>query len=307
MLRLPGSRCSIEPLTKVSLTCDWIPSRSRSRSANRRLPPLPSRRRQSSAALPKPTIAGTFSVPERMPRSCPPPSICAVMRTRGLRRTYSAPTPFGPVHLVRRQRRQVDARRVDVERDLADALDRVDVEERALLLDDRADLLDRVDGADLVVGEHDRDQDRLVGHRRSHRRRVDASVLLDRQVGDVEALFLEALAGVEHRLVLGLRRDDVVAAVLVELRGALDRQVVGLGRARGPDDLLAAGADERPDLLARVLDRLLRRPAEAVRRLAALPKTSVKYGSIASTTRGSTARGGVVVHVDRELEIVVSF
>ena len=29
---------------------------------------------------------GTFSVPERMPRSCPPPSICAVIWTRGLRR-----------------------------------------------------------------------------------------------------------------------------------------------------------------------------------------------------------------------------
>ena len=30
------------------------------------------------------------SVPERMPRSCPPPCICASRRTRGLRRTYSA-------------------------------------------------------------------------------------------------------------------------------------------------------------------------------------------------------------------------
>ena len=32
-----------------------------------------------------------------MPRSCPPPCICASMRTRGLlRRTNNAPTPFGP-------------------------------------------------------------------------------------------------------------------------------------------------------------------------------------------------------------------
>ncbi len=42
-------------------------------------------------------MPGTFSVPDRMPRSWPPPSMIAVSRTRGLRRrTYSAPTPFGP-------------------------------------------------------------------------------------------------------------------------------------------------------------------------------------------------------------------
>jgi hypothetical protein len=40
-----------------------------------------------SAALPKPTMPGTLSVPERMPRSWPPPSMMGVMRTRGLRRT----------------------------------------------------------------------------------------------------------------------------------------------------------------------------------------------------------------------------
>ena len=40
--------------------------------------------------------SGAGTVPERRPRSCPPPLICACSRTRGLRRTYSAPTPLGP-------------------------------------------------------------------------------------------------------------------------------------------------------------------------------------------------------------------
>ena len=44
---------------------------------------------------------------------------------------------------------------VDVERDLADDLHRVGVEENPLLLRDRADLGDRLDDADLVVGRHD--------------------------------------------------------------------------------------------------------------------------------------------------------
>ena len=48
------------------------------------------------------------------------------------------------------------------------------------------------------------------------------------------------------------------------------------------------GADQLRDLLARLLDRFLGLPAERWLRLAALPKCSVKYGSIASSTRGST-------------------
>ena len=50
-----------------------------------------------SQALPKPTMPGTFNVPERMPLSCPPPSICAVTFTLGFfLLTYNAPTPLGP-------------------------------------------------------------------------------------------------------------------------------------------------------------------------------------------------------------------
>ena len=43
--------------------------------------------RAISAAFPKPTMPATLRVPERMPRSCPPPSMIGAMRTRGLRRT----------------------------------------------------------------------------------------------------------------------------------------------------------------------------------------------------------------------------
>jgi len=47
-----------------------------------------------------PTMPGTFSVPDRMPRSCPPPCIWIARRTRGpRRRTYIAPTPLGPWNL----------------------------------------------------------------------------------------------------------------------------------------------------------------------------------------------------------------
>ena len=127
--------------------------------------------------------------------------------------------------------------------------------------------------------------------------------LSDRQVGDLEALALEALAGVEHRLVLGLRGDDVVALLLVELGGALDREVVRLGRARGPDDLLARRRRSAPRP-ARAPGRPPSRRSSRTRGCGSPRCRSprVKYGSIASSTRGSTGGRRVVVHVDRELQ-----
>ena len=43
-----------------------------------------------------PTTCWVAKVPERMPRSWPPPCICGRRRMGGSRRTYRAPTPFGP-------------------------------------------------------------------------------------------------------------------------------------------------------------------------------------------------------------------
>ena len=155
---------------------------------------------------------------------------------------------------------------VDVERDLADALHGVGVEEHALLACTTAPISSIGLTVPISLLASMIDTTRIVLSVIAARTvlGLDAAVLVDRQVGDLEALLLEALAGVEHRLVLGLRGDDVVALVLVELGHALDREVVRLGRARREDDLLARRADQRGDLLARRLDRLLRLPAEGV-------------------------------------------
>ena len=79
--------------------------------------------------------------------------------------------------------------------------------------------------------------------------RRNPPVFLDGKVGHPEAILLEPLARVQDRLVLSLRRDDVAPTILVEPRGALDGQIVRLGRAGGPDELLRVALDERGDLL----------------------------------------------------------
>ncbi len=145
-----------------------------------------------------------------------------------------------------------------------------------------------LDHADFVVGVHDGDQDRFRRDGAAQVVEIDAAVLVHGQVGDFVAVLFQALAGVEHGLVLGHLRDDVVALLAVHLRDALDRQVVRFGGAAGEDDLLRRGVDQAGDLRARVFHRFFGRPAEGVVAAGGVAELLVKYGSIASTTRGST-------------------
>ena len=82
---------------------------------------------------------------------------------RGRDQPPAAPHPeragaLRPVELVGRQRQQIDAETLHVDRDLADRLHGVRVEQRALRMRDRRQLRNRLDRADLVVGMHDRDE-----------------------------------------------------------------------------------------------------------------------------------------------------
>jgi hypothetical protein len=200
---------------------------------------------------------------------------------------------------VRRERHQVDAHRVDVEREQRRALHRVAVEEDALLPADRPDLGDRLEGADLVVGEHDRDEHRLVRDRVAELVEVDLPGAVDRKVRDARLPRpLEVPAGVEHGLVLGHLRDHVVALLAIELDHALDRQVVRLGRAARPDDVLRPRPDEPRHLLARGLHRLLGLPPEAVAPARRVPEDLGEVRQHGLEHARVDRRGRMVVHVD---------
>src|SRR5262245_65052597 len=66
---------------------------------------------------------------------------------------------LGCINLMAGNRQKIDAEVVDAGRDLADGLRRVGMEQGAVLMGNAGAVLDRLDGADLIVGMHDADQD----------------------------------------------------------------------------------------------------------------------------------------------------
>src|SRR6266704_1787693 len=131
---------------------------------------------------------------------------------------------------------------------------------------------------------------------------TDTSTVLSviaRKVGDVgDRLPFERLAGVEHRLVLGRGRDDVISLVLVELDHALDGEIVRLRGAAREDDLLRLGIDETGDPLAAYLDGLLRFPAEPMAAARGISEDAAQVRHHRLEHPGVEGCRGVVVHVD---------
>ena len=156
---VPGSRALVEPFAK--LRGSVATPRAVGRRPARR--PLPSRPAAGRRAF-------RCGIRARGRRR----RTAAWSRTWGSRRrTYRAPIPFGAVELMCGEAEQVHLVAADVERDLADGLGGIGVEDDAAFVAEPADRADRVDRADLVVRGHDRDQtpfdrsgprDRIGGH-----------------------------------------------------------------------------------------------------------------------------------------------
>ncbi len=167
---------------------------------------------------------------------------------------------------------------------------------------DLADLADGLQHADFVVSGHDGDEDGLVVNGALEVFEIDETVCLYGQIGDAVAVFLEALTGVEHGLVLSDLGDDVVAALAIHLRDALDGEVVALSGAGGEDDLLGGGADEPGDLFARGLDGLLGFPAEAVVAAGGVAELASEIRHHCLQHSRIERGGGVIIHIDRQLD-----
>ena len=163
-----------------------------------------------------------------------------------------------------------------------------------------ADLGDGLQHADFVIGRHDGYQDGFVIHGPLQVFEIDEPVGLNREIGDAIAVLFKALAGIEHRLVLGDLGDDMVAALAVHFGDALDGQVVALGRSRSKDDLLGSGPDQLGNLLPRRFDGLLRLPSKGVVAASRVAELGGEIGQHRLQHPGIEWAGGVIIHINRQ-------
>jgi hypothetical protein len=206
------------------------------------------------------------------------------------------PDPLRPADLVGRQGQGVGAERRHVDWELADGLDRVDVDQPAGGVGNLGGLEDRLDHACLVVGQHQDGEGRPVGL-------VPARepALQPLEVGDPAVVHRPDLDGQAARLD-GLGHGGVFAGAHDQpldpagRHGAADGQGVGLGAAAGEDEAFQLGADDGGDLRPGLFDRR-----------AGAAAAGVDGGRIAADGQGPRRRlrrlgadwrGGVVVEVD---------
>ena len=120
----------------------------------------------------------------------------------------------------------------------------------------------RLQGADLVVDQHDRDDGGFRPHRRQHRFDRHAAVGAGRHFIELPSLLRQSARRVEDGRVLERADHDVAQAR--GAGGADQSQGIGLGAAAGEDHFRGLGVQQRRDLLASRGQRPGRARAQAV-------------------------------------------
>ena len=174
----------------------------------------------------------------------------------------------------------------------------VGVEQHARLAADFADLGDRQNGADLVVGVHDGHETGVRAKGALYLLRRDRADGADGQKLDLESLFFKLFERVQHGVMLKSRRNDVLFALArAETRGRENRLIVGLAAAGGEVDLTRRGIQARCDALARILQRLGRLLPDGVQaRGVAVDRFHIRQHRVDG--RAAHLRGGGVVCVN---------
>src|SRR5437588_1033805 len=170
------------------------------------------------------------------------------------------PDSFGRIQLMACKRHQVHSKLVNACGNLADRLCGVSVEQNAMLSGNQGDVGDRLNGANLVVSVHDRNEDSARRNCTSHMVRVDASEAVNRKVRHFCTQPFKEPAWVQHRRMLDLRRNDVPSLASFEEKHSLQRVIVRLATATGEHYFLWFAPEQPSHLCASFLDGFPRRP-----------------------------------------------
>ena len=208
---------------------------------------------------------------------------------------------LGPVRLVRSEAHQIDRQSAQIHSHTTGRLRRVHVENYSSCTADGTNGRDVLNHTNLVVDKHHAGQNRIRADRRLENFQVEQTIALHIQISHLKPLALQLTTSVQNRFVFSLHRNNVFALGLVETGRPLERQVVGLGRTRRPDDLARVSAHQFGYINTRLLNRRFSLPAPgmAARRRVAKMLAQPRHHGIDHPL--ITRVGGAVVHIDRKM------
>jgi len=117
----------------------------------------------------------------------------------------------------------------------SESLHRVNMKQRSRILSfyGFADLRDRLQCADFIIRMHNGDQNRIIPDRVVHCRGIDPSVLVHIQISNFIAFRLQEFHGFQNRRMFDLCCDQMFPCPVIRSCRANEREIVGLGSARG--------------------------------------------------------------------------
>ena len=202
---------------------------------------------------------------------------------------------LGAIELVGAHGQHIHAQLLDIHRNGANGLHRIGVHPHAVLVGDLRDLLDGLDGADLVVGHHDADEGGVGADRSLDILRADVALRGGLDISDLEAQTLESCHAVHDGVMLESAGDEVLLVLAGLGEGStLHSPVVGLRAAAGEEDLRRRRVDGLCHLGAAGVHKLFGLIANAVMAAGVAAGTAQGLGHHCQHLRGTGSRGGIV-------------
>ena len=135
---------------------------------------------------------------------------------------------------------QIGLQPLDVYWNLAGGLDSIGMEVHAGFFRDGADFLDRLNRSNLIVGVHDRNQNRVGPDGAPHVAGIDNAVARNRQPRNLPTLLLEILTRVKNGMVFDPGTNDVPALGFLRLGNAANRKIIRFRAATDEEHLRRA-------------------------------------------------------------------
>jgi hypothetical protein len=173
------------------------------------------------------------------------------------------------------------------------------VKKPATLVHNVRDLPKRLDRADLVVREHNRDKDRIGPNRSTDRVRINATIAIHGDQRDLKSrVALEVFARVQDGVMLDRGRHDVAPTLPRGKADALQRKVIALAPAAREHDLCRATTKNFRASVTGTVHRPTGVASESVgaRRIAV---TRREKGKHRFEDRGVNRRRGRVIEIQR--------